>query len=100
MKHILTPTTIDDSKKDEHAAAFSGITGGCKWMITGAHDNYTLAISGNGVMYDYTYSNPMPWYEKCRRELKTLVIHNGVRAIGNYAFYGCDRLMGMLTIPT
>jgi hypothetical protein len=99
VKRILTSITLADSKKDEHAAALSGITGGCTWRITGMYDNYTLAISGNGVMEDHTHNNLAPWHEKCCRGLKTLVIHNGVTAIGNYAFYGCEKLTGLLKIP-
>ena len=50
-----------------------------------------LTISGTGAMYDFTLSNPAPWYD-CRKEIKELIIENGVTTIGSYAFYGCTGL--------
>jgi hypothetical protein len=82
-------------------AAIEGTTGDCTWTITGTADNYTLTISGTGAMADYStdyYSYYRPW-EEYKDNIKTVVIQNGVRSIGNYAFSGCSGLTGSLTIP-
>ena len=41
------------------AAATSGTTGDCTWVLDGTH----LTISGNGAMgnHDYVGDNPAPW---------------------------------------
>lgn len=51
------------------------------WTLT---EGGTLTISGTGPMWDYTTSDPAPWYGET---VKKLVVEEGVTAIGNYAFY-------------
>jgi hypothetical protein len=82
------------------AAATSGTTGACTWELTGVAGSYTLTISGNGAMANYTYANPAPWYS-CQNGLKTVVIQDGVTTIGDYAFSGYYHygLTGALIIP-
>jgi Flp pilus assembly protein protease CpaA len=69
----------------------SGETGDCIWTLTGAADNYTLAISskssGSGAMGDYPTTTSYPWYEYISG-IKTLIIHDGVTTVSDNAFYG------------
>ena len=58
------------------------------WELTG---DGTLIISGTGRISNYSYDNNAPWYS-CRAYIKRVVIQQGVRAIGDYAFYYCENL--------
>ncbi len=54
-----------------------------------------LTISGNGDIYDYSsYSVPWEDYKSGDGEyvIKTLIIEDGVKSIGNMAFNGCTSL--------
>lgn len=77
-------------------AQTSGICGdNLTWQLADS----TLTISGSGAMYDYTYyAEGRPWYN-VGKSIKTLVISDGVTAIGKYAFYQCTNLE-FVTIPT
>ena len=68
------------------AAATSGTTGNCTWMLDGTH----LTISGNGAMDNYScqyvdgsYRTTAPW----GRYVTSVTIEEGVTTIGDYAFY-------------
>ena len=54
-----------------------------------------LTIGGTGAMKDYSdvYYNCAPWKY---REIKKVVIDNGVTSIGSYAFYDCDYLASVI----
>ena len=54
----------------------------------------TLTISGTGTMNNYLSSN-RPW-ESYERSIVNVVINNGVKTIGNYAFYYCDNLTSII----
>ena len=58
------------------------------WELTG---DGTLIISGTGRISNYSYDNNAPWYS-CRAYIKRVVIQQGVRAIGDYAFAYCVSL--------
>ena len=60
-----------------------------EWKLSGTE----LTISGNGYMNDYSWSNA-PW----GTNITKVTIQNGVRSIGAYAFYDCDKLTSV-TIP-
>ena len=64
------------------------------WELTG---DGTLTISGTGRIGNYSYDNNAPWYS-CRAYIKRVVIQQGVRAIGDQAFYYCENLTSV-TIP-
>jgi len=57
-------------------------------------DTGTLTVSGSGNMYDYDYSNYAPWYQYCDF-IRNIVISDGVTSIGDYSFYGCEKLTGV-----
>lgn len=63
-----------------------------EWSLS---DDGVLTISGTGTMENYDYdsepSNPAPWYEQ-RKEIKKIVIENGVTSIGKEAFSFCDQV--------
>ena len=70
--------------------AQSGKTGKLHWNIS----NETLTISGLGEMPNYKYkqrknSYNSPWYSYLKN-IKNIVIGEGVSSIGNNAFYVCD----------
>ncbi|GHT49600.1 hypothetical protein AGMMS49982_03390 [Bacteroidia bacterium] len=60
-------------------------------------DDSLLTVSGTGAMANYSYGSA-PWYSS-RAAIKTLVINEGVRSIGSYAFFDCSRLTSA-TIPS
>ena len=69
--------------------------------LSGSSPNYTLTISGSGDMEDYDYVNYIPtspWYSY-NSSMKQLVIEEGVKTIGNYAFLDCYGFTGDLIIP-
>ena len=59
-------------------------------------DAGTLTISGTGNMENYEASR-VPWYDK-KKEIKSVVINDGVTSIGDYAFENCTNLTSV-TIP-
>ena len=75
----------------------SGTTGPLTWSLSGSAPNYTLTISGNDTMPNYSSSNSQPWYSYLN-SITTVVISNGVTTIGERAFYFCSGLTSV-TIP-
>jgi len=78
------------------ASAFAqgGETGPLTWNISGN----TLTISGDGAMPDYNLSdNKAPWNDYYY-SIKTVIMENGVKSIGNYAFFSYSMLTSV-TIP-
>jgi len=55
----------------------------------------TLTISGSGSMN--SYEGNAPWYS-FRRNIKNVIIKDGLTTIGDKAFYGCSGLTSV-TIP-
>ena len=73
---------------EEHVGVLSGTTGDCTWML----DDGVLTISGSGEMGDYSNypaESRTPWFGK---DIKSVVIEDGVKNIGNYAFAFSERL--------
>ena len=73
-------------------AASSGQCGdSVSWSLSA---DGTLTISGAGNMYhfySYDHDGPAPWYEE-REKITAAVVKDGVRSVGNYAFYDCRNL--------
>ena len=57
----------------------------------------TLTFSGTEAIPSYNDSDKRPWIDYVS-EVENIVINEGVRGIGNYAFYNCDGLT-TVTIP-
>ena len=65
----------------------SGICGEkLKW--TYEEKTGTLTITGNGNMYNYSSTQPSPWYSYALN-IYNLIISNGVTSIGDFAFEYC-----------
>ena len=60
-------------------------------------DDGTLTISGNGKMKDWRNSSDEAW-DSNRKNIKNVIINNGVTSIGNFAFSDCTSLTN-ITIP-
>ena len=85
--------TVESSTTEEKT--ISGVCGeNLTWAID---DEGCLTISGTGEMYDYdhSYNNNSPWRN---REVKTVLINEGVTSIGDWAFSSCSNLTS-ITIP-
>ncbi len=52
-----------------------------------------LTVSGNGAMTDYA-AQTAPWYAQ-RDQITSVVVEEGVTAIGDYAFADCPRLQSV-----
>ena len=57
----------------------------------------TLTISGNGEVFDYSSATATPWYRH-RDSITTVIVEDGITAIGNYAF--ADGVYGKLITVT
>ena len=69
------------------------------WEITGSPDDYTLTISGNGDMADFTSVGAQPWYIY-RSGTTKLIINEGVTSIGKNAFGNFNNgNLDSITIP-
>ena len=69
----------------------SGEIGSITWSIAGgttATGNGELVISGNGEIPDYTIDNPAPW-SQYMKNINEIYIKEGIKGIGDFAFYGC-----------
>ncbi|MBR4844817.1 MAG: leucine-rich repeat protein, partial [Bacteroidaceae bacterium] len=56
-----------------------------------------LTINGTGAMTNYSTASPSPWYDY-RNDITSVVIEDGITAIGNYAFYYHSAIPS-ITIP-
>ncbi len=64
------------------------------WTLT---SDGTLTISGTGYMDDYD-TEPLPW-SNYTKNVKRIIISDGVESIGSYAFSDCDNVSGDLVLP-
>ena len=57
-------------------------------------DTGVMTVSGNGYGKNYAnnISNRAPWYNSNRNDIKSVVIEEGVKGIGDYWFYNCTNL--------
>lgn len=81
-----------------HADETAADSGTCGSSLTWTLDaEGTLTISGDGYMDYWWEENPAPWYDQ-REAIRAVVIGDGVRDVGNYAFWGCTALTSV-TLP-
>ena len=86
---ILTFTSCGKSE----AASGSGSCGeGVIWEYDS--ESNVLKISGTGFMNDFASSSDVPW-AATKSSVKTIVITDGVKNIGDYAFYCFTTLEGV-----
>jgi len=90
LKNLLLTSAVLLSMASAFAQIVDGgTTGPLTWQVTGAANNYTLTISGEGAMPDYAYNSP---WEQYKPDIKTILIGEGVTTIGDCAFNSCDKL--------
>ncbi len=77
--------------------ASTAASGNCSPSIAWVLENGILTLSGSGAIPDYD-SSSVPWYSN-RTSIKSVIIEEGITAIGNYAFNTCTNL-NSLTIPS
>ncbi len=66
------------------------VSGTCGTGVTWTYSDGTLTISGEGEMANYT-KNKAPWSDR-QKTIQTVIVNQGVTAIGNYAFFNCVAL--------
>lgn len=73
------------------ALSYSGSCGdGVFWTLDA--DTGSLTISGNGDTDNYVQTTS-PWYiYNCEAEITSVTVEEGVTALGDYIFYGCNNL--------
>ena len=71
---------------------------GCGENLTWQYNRHTqtLTISGTGATWNFTDSS-IPWRDY-QRNIKTVMIADGVTGLGEYAFAACDNLRS-ITLP-
>ena len=69
----------------------SGETGQLSWLYDPKEQSLTL--SGAGAIPDYPIAKA-PWHV-LRKQIKSIVLREGVTRIGDYAFYDCTELMSV-----
>ena len=67
-----------------------GTFGVLEWKF----DGVVLTISGKGEMSTFTLHDPPPW-EAWKKEIKTIIIQEGVTTIGGFAFEECEELISV-----
>ncbi len=82
LRELFIPVSVSLNYDDYWMSPFNG----CKI------DTITIT-KGTGKMFDYrsNTSSHTPWYTS-RNNIKKLILENGIKNIGDYAFSGCDFL--------
>lgn len=74
------------------AAVRTGTTGDLSWSFDTSTGVFTLSGTGYGANYANSATKRAPWYNLYRTSIKSVVIENGVKGIGDYSFYNCTNL--------
>ena len=61
------------------------------WDVSGPENDYTLTISGNGTMSDYSEEDA-PWFAYSSA-ISTIKVEEGVTELGRYSFYSLTNLV-------
>ncbi len=92
MAVLLVLTLVLSAAPAVYADGESGTCGeGLTWTLSAG----TLTISGSGEMKDFPESTMAPWYG-LRDQILRLELPEGLTAIGDLAFYGCDKLTAVV----
>ena len=81
-------TTLEAETLPRLPGIDSGTCGDLQWLLS---DDNILTISGQGRIPDYSGTNLAPWYAY-HKQIKGLVLEEGVTAVGSFAFYDCGAL--------
>lgn len=94
-----TADPVPQAEEDGEAAtaADTALSGTCGDDVTWKLENGTLTISGTGAMEESALSNQWPW-DAYKAEIQSLVIEEGVTALGLSAFSGFETLTSV-TLP-
>lgn len=90
---VIDESTVRSIPKKEPGADV-GICGeNATWRLTGTEPNLTLTISGSGAVFSYNSAevSSIPWALKSTN-IKSVVIEDGITAIGDYSFYSLSNL--------
>lgn len=83
---VLYSAMITYYEQEELKVVQSGICGeNITWKLT---SDGTIRLSGTGITENYHSGKPAPWNEYAD-EIKTVVIEEGITALGSIAFYAC-----------
>ena len=81
-------TTLEAETLPRLPGIDSGTCGDLQWLLS---DDNILTISGQGRIPDYCGTNLAPWYAY-HKQIKGLILEEGVTAVGSFAFYDCGAL--------
>ena len=81
-------TTLEAETLPRLPGIDSGTCGDLQWLLS---DDNILTISGQGRIPDYSGTNLAPWYAY-HKQIKGLILEEGVTAVGSFAFYDCGAL--------
>ncbi len=81
-------TTLEAENLPRLPGIDSGTCGDLQWLLS---DDNILTISGEGRIPDYSGTNLAPWYAY-HKQIKGLILEEGVTAVGSFAFYDCGAL--------
>ena len=81
-------TTLEAETLPRLPGIDSGTCGDLQWLLS---DDNILTISGEGRIPDYSGTNLAPWFVY-HKQIKGLVLEEGVTAVGSFAFYDCGAL--------
>ncbi len=97
----LVPVVHPAFRKTLLAISSLGNNTGLSWEFDSNDGTLTIAYdensNGSGIMPDYTETS-RPWYSHIN-DISSLVIEEGVKHIGEFAFYDLPNLSGALIIP-
>lgn len=89
----ITRNMICTLKEDTTVYAHWIPTSGIGWNL----ERNVLTIDCTGAMENYSSAAETPWF-KVRSQIEEVVVTEGVTALSDYAFYGCENLT-KVTLP-
>lgn len=87
-----TSNVTESNYETTETKVVSGTTGNCTWTLD--LETGVFSIENGSEMEDYTSQSHAPWY-KYIDKIKSVTINSELKNIGNYAFYGCKKLLSV-----